>query len=395
MHQEEPMTKIDYPDLVRTSPDGKLRLEIRSPDNDPLAPREPVEMGRKFWGGFQSDFTFTVTRIATGEVLWSRRESNDDLFAPRDAWISNDARAIVINCPPFGADLFVLNGYGETIRRLDVGRELLKNNKGEFRWTSAGTAWYEHGNGVFVFAENSPYWCFRTEYSRQILIDLQRGELVKNSVALLAARKVQREWALALVLSSRDDARVYGEPFVDRDWQFLEHVWTAIFWCGLERVRGALPALRKFEQSTVGRCSTSGWKLSDGSRTRFVHLDLVGVAQFALRRLREEPAGYAPYWLCGGEGQPSFKSRIVLPERLTDRTERLEKLTCGMTQQQIVDWVGMPDHSIRQAWEYDVLHDDNGPYTLRIHWEHRLDGAVAIERQPPGWIRWKHRVGWL
>lgn len=389
------MTSINYPDLIRKSPSANLRLEIRSPDNDRILARDSTRPDRGFWGGFQSDFTYTVTQADTGEVVWSRCPDQDDpLFSPNDAWVSDEGQVVVISRTPFSSGLFVLDQTGRTLRHFDVATEVLKNSDDEFHWTSAGPHWNERGRGLFLTVNQQRYWSFRTLLNRQILVELSRGELSQaDETARCERRRVQRRWALATLRAHADNPLLYGELFAKVDWRLLRRLWTAIFWCGLDRNRRALTELRKYERSTISGGYTFGWKLN-GKSTRIVNLLLVGVAQFAIRRMGEEPAGYAHYWLCRSGDPPKLRSRITLPERLTDRAAQLAQLQLGMTQQQVAELVGLPDIDGR-GWQYDALGGTNEPHTLRITWDHPHDTIAEIRRMPPGWIKWKSRALWL
>jgi hypothetical protein len=119
----------------------------------------------------------------------------------------------------------------------------------------------------------------------------------------------------------------------------------------------------------------------------------VRVTQFALRRLGDEPAGYAPYWLCRSGDAPK-RTRIPLPEFLTDRAARLDQLRIGMTYQQVVEQVGMPDID-GFGWFYDVSAGNEEPHSLKVTWDYETDTVAKIERVAPGWIKWKSRASWL
>lgn len=390
------MTRIDYPDLVRISPDGKLRLEIRSPDNAPF-PRAPVNASQACWGGFQCDFTYTVTHIESGDVVWQGTPDDDDLLsAPNDAWVSNTGQVIVVTRPPFGSGLFVLNSAGKTIRKFDVASEVLNDNSREMHETSAGSHWNERGHGLFFAVAGQSFWVFRTELNRQVVVELETGNLLAENEAIRRERRrVQRKWALAIVRKHSENLQLYGEPFAKRNWRMLRRLRTAILWCGLDRIRRSLSELRRFEHSTVAQSYTSGWKLSDGQRSNLVHLLLVGVTQFALRRMGEEPAGVAPFWLCRDRGNfPKARTRVPVPERIQDRAARLQELKPGMTPLQVVKLVGMPDIE-GHSWQYDILDSEAGPCTIAITWHARRDTITKIERLPPGWIKWRSRVSWM
>jgi len=162
------MTQINYPNLTRTSPSANLRLEIRSPDNDPDSPRnDPENRSRQFWGGFQKDFTFTVRRTDSSEIVWQRDADHESLIdMPKDAWVGDDGHVVVITRTPFSSDLFVLDTNGEVSLHCDVASVILENNEAELHWTSAGPHWNTRGLGMFFGDKSTRWWCFRTELGR-------------------------------------------------------------------------------------------------------------------------------------------------------------------------------------------------------------------------------------
>ncbi|MCE9553221.1 MAG: hypothetical protein K8T91_07560 [Planctomycetes bacterium] len=393
------MTQIDYPDLIRVSPDGRLRLEVRSPDNDSESPRhDPSNRSRNLWGGFQSDFSFTTYRTDTDEILWQRKpDSDDSLIAPCDAWIGNDGHAVVITRDPFFSNLFALNAKGETILHRDVSRDILNNDESEFHWTSAGPHWNEKGVGLFFQHDAIRYWCFRTCRGRQVLVNLDCGDLesAKGAVnrSLLLA---QGDWALQTLQQAALDPRLQTSD-VDYDPIFYDEVnriWAAALWCGMDGIQDAITHLEQLESSTLLDGYTFGWTMPEGEKTLLVSLALVPVAQMSLRCLGREPAGRSAYWLCRQDSEPSSQSRIVVPECINDRPHRLQQINSNMSRHDVVQCIGMRDVD-SFYWEYDVLFDKDGPYTVRIKWNRSADSIEQIDKSPPGWFDIASRSTWL
>jgi hypothetical protein len=393
------MTQINYPDLTRWSPNRQLRLEIRSPDNDRVAPRiDPENVSRRFWGGFQKDFAFTVFEEATGRVISQRNAGRDDwLDSPCDAWVSDDGRIVVFTRSPFSSHVYLLGRSGETIFDCDVCQDVLDGNEREFHWTTAGSYWHQRGVGLFFEALTLHYFCFRTQLGRQVLINLDEGTLTKDLEPVAERLKdVQATWALRTVSEAARDARLFDEcDMPEETWRYLSEVWAAVLWCGADKLDAAAPHLEALESSTVWSSFTSGWETPTDSRTWLVKLHFVPIAQQSLRCLGRVPLGRAAYWLCR-EADRNPSSRIDVPERIADRTARLQQIRVGLLPHEVVAMVGMPDvcFGVRE-WHYDLPDADDGPCTLLLEWDIRVKYLSSIQRLPPAWDQPYARVYWM
>lgn len=382
------MTQINYPDITRTSPSGILRLEVRSPDNDPVAPRDDPENGaRQFWGGFQRDFTYTVLRCDSSEVVWRRNAADGDglLDRPCAAWVSDQGHVVVITRSPFTSDLCLLDTAGDTSFWCDVASDVLEDHSHELHWTSAGPHWNEGGIGLFFETPSSKYFCFRTVLGRQVVLNLEAAHLERQHEALLGRLKeTQAEWALNTVRAASQDARLFQERADDEEtWELITSVWPAIRWCGTDRLSAAIPFLETLESSPLWAGCGLGWPMPNVGKTLLVNLALVPVVQTSLRLLGREPAGHSAYWLCDRSG-PSQKSRIHVPQCLPDRARRLDTLRKTMSPHEVVECVGMPDERW-PMWDYDLLTSSEGPCTVRVTWDCHTEHIESIDRVPPAW----------
>lgn len=85
--------------------------------------------------------------------------------------------------------------------------------------------------------------------------------------------------------------------------------------------------------------------------------------------------------------------RITIPDRLTDRPERLLAVREGMSCHEVVELVGMPDVEW-SFWDYDVLEDDGQSYTVRLTFDGRFDFPARLKdivRLPPAWTMQSRR----
>lgn len=397
------MTQINYPDLTRVSPNGLLRLEIQSPDNDEVNPREdPENISRGFWGGFQQDFTFTVLRNDSDEVIWDRTAGVDNLLdAPCDAWVSDEGEVIVITRHPFSSDFFVLGAEGETLSRYDVADDILCGNEHEMHGTSAGPHWNRHGVGLFFRAERGRYFCFRTELGRQVLVNLSTGVLedAGSSIVTSALRKAQSDWAIQILRLATREERLFASEMEDPDhdfWEQMDLIWAAVLLAGADRVSEAATYLQQLEHAEIWGAYTSGWPMPRCPRTWFVEKLLVPIVKQSLRCLGIDPVGKGSYWLAeatNGRSESDLGCRIDVPECIADRQARLASIRPGMSRHEVVCSVGFPDIAWRPHWDYDELHATNGPCTFRITWD--TDVVASVEQLPAAWQDVYSRVNWM
>ncbi len=405
------LTQINYSDLTRFSPSEELQLEIRSPDNDPESLRDdPGNQSRNLWGGFQRDFEYRVVQRTSGKTVWSRLADRESwLDAPNDAWVSDNGHVVVITREPFSSHLVVLDSDGGVALQCDVGSELLDDSERELHWTSAGPHWNESGIGLFFEANGRKLWSFRTKLGRQILINLDSAVVHEASDAKDQLKQVQVEFALSTLQFACRDERLF-EPnagFLDDDrkedddrafdkwFQYMSSIWAAVTWSGADGLDAALPLLRKMEESTVFNSYTSGWSTPESDKTTLVQLRFVSAAQMALRCLNREPAGIAGYWLCRADGsewtQPTWSSRLKIPDRIDDRSTRIQQVRPGMTPHEVTHLVGMPDVEWHQ-WDYDLLAES---VTVRLKWDLHTEHVESIERHPPAWCNLADRAAWI
>ncbi len=362
------MTYRCYPDILRTSPAGRLRLEICSPDNAGSSSQLRVD---------QNKFAYTVRDAETREFIWQHYPGiQRPLDQPEDAWVNDDGFVVVVTKCTASSTIVLIAPSGRVMLELCVTPQLLGGNSDEMCKTSAGPAWNSHGTGMFLSVDSKTYWCFRTQFGRQIVINLDnaRVDYVQSIRDELHWFQVQNDVEL-LKRASTDtrlfpaDARSTTGRFKNQDYEFASSVWTAAYWCGKNCIHEAANYLKGIEQSPLQDSSSAGWPTPSSAETWCTSLTLTRVAQMALRCLDIEPTGIAGYQLwrrdwSDDEG-PLFLQRIDVPECLTNRPARLSKLREGMSRDEVSQIVGMPDVEWG-LWDYDVLNDSGQSYTVRL-----------------------------
>jgi len=381
------MTNIDYPDIVCTSANLVFRLTISSPENKP---EERERAKDRMWSGFQSDFTYEMTHVSSGEVVWSKsaKELDDALDAPVNAWVDDSGFVVVITRESLMASLVVLDLNGDISLRCNVKQDLLEGSERDYRWTTVGPLWDYRGVGFF-FSTSNRYWCFRTQHARQIVVNLDEGRVEKEFASgSKEIRNVFTNWALKILEKAMDETSLFEDDCSDdNDEVFLKRVsaadvWSAALWCGIDQVQEAAPFLKKLESSKNSSGYTRGWESPTGESTWLVGMYFVPVAQMSLRRLNIRPQGLASAWLCLGD-EPTEGTRIEIPECIPDRDAKVMTLKEGMTRQQVTSTVGLADVESRES-DYDVMDSPIGPLTLHITWDEQNRISQIEKRSPVG-----------
>jgi hypothetical protein len=403
------MTAIAYPDLTVTSPGNRVRLEIRSPDNDLVNPRSPESLAAKcrgFWGGFQDDFVYTARAVDTGEVIWRRAQPPDEP-SPRATWIDDDGRAVVQTVDPFFSHLMVFAPPdGRRTLVVDVAPLLSER---EYQWTSAGSMWESGGHGYMLALGGRPHWCVRLLRGRRLLIDLDRPALVEAADHIEALERAERGWAFATLqrlVPMLDEWERCAEPDA---YDAMHDIRVAANLAGKLGVRSAVPLLQRLERSPLeSGYTTARWPPAphapDG-RVEIAFLAFRQIAAMSLRRLGVEPAGYANHvfrptrdWAPDEDTGPL--APIPLPECLAaaaDRAARAGRVTAGMSPWDVLHLLGSPQHLWgRGGWDFDFgVRPDDG-YTLQVRWSgDENPRVVTTERvRPARWIACDDRDDW-
>jgi hypothetical protein len=395
------MTAINYPDLTVISPAGRVRLEIRSPDNDPVNPRPIEEWGeRRIWGGFQSDFVFTGVATDSGKVIWRRTQSRHE-SSPRGAWVDDDARAVVQTVDTFFSQLLLLDPQGRATRIVQVGDHL---GERELHWTSAGPMWERGGHGYMLLLGGRPHWCFRLVNSRRLLIDLERADFLDAAAHAELLDHAERQWAFATLQRNvlRLDAWERDENPWDHSADAIDDVLVALHLAGALAVRSAVPLVQRVERSpleggyTTGRLPESATPESPDGAIEIAFLPFRQLAARTLRRLGVEPAGYACCLIRPSRdwrpGEPDDAlAPIPFPQCIPDRAARAAALTPGMSRWDVLHRLGVPDHGYwRNDWDYDFGVAGGGgdeAFTVRLTWTDDAGRLANVERvRPACWI---------
>ena len=273
-----------------------------------------------------------------------------------------------------------------------------------FADSTAGLYWSSYSWPYFAPILGRPFFAWRASWGQRLVIDLEKALVLSETqqsaapIATALNEAEKRGVHKFLFTMSKRIAEV-RERLQKKEEFEIQHpldegigcAASALHLAGVHQIRACIPFLRQWEdidfpRISMGTVTNRDWWLEIQHFRPIVH--------HSLRLLNEEPAGYAPFHFCFLD-----KNRFSVPERLTDRFERKEKLAQGMSVQQVLLLLGSPDHIKRRSrkegkiykwyegWEYDFL-DDDGWMTLRITWKEveRKGRIIAIKEVPAYWL---------
>lgn|GEM_PF-1565885 len=428
------MTARGYPDCDATSPNGRYRLEARSPHNGTV-PHRNGQFATEAEYGFayrdhQSHFRYQLLDTATGnEVVWERwqaqtEDSPDEVVVSDDGWSILRVcgyRPEVIAVTPTGRDALrvVVADADQTEQEALAG--IVNRGPNARRWcpntlsfTTAGSFWTGNSWRYFVTALDTRYFVWRSARGARLIIDLDGEELVTEDEARdtgLEPHFVERESADALQMLSKfaqqlDAIRTALASDSADKWRQepLKGIWgnsSGLVLAAAHKLTSAVPYLRALEPLACDEYSTSSRAFADRHS-----LDAQWprrLVQHALRAVDEEPMGYAAFYFEGDDSK-----RLTVPECVANRHERAKQLTRNLSALDVLQLLGAPDFVSRYSrsvgtqfewaehWEYD-FRTAAGWMTLRIGWGDGADRGriLAITEGPAAWLESDERANEL
>ena len=366
-----------FRDIDETSPDGRLRLTAKSPANS-----------REFTAPFASDFTYTLTDLNTGVVLWQRVQPPDEpspvqVFLDDSGWVAvrHSDETHSIRAPITGE--FVMSF-----------RPLSEFSPAEYRRyvsdTTAGPMWTRGAHWYFLHTDNRWLFVVRPWWGNRVIADIDAGVLLKRNdpTVLAACEAAEVQWARKDL--QKDISRVWeGLPLArDRQWR----IDTPINILAMARDRESLPILQ--EVARWNFVNTYGQRANDdnrvGAREYIVnHYTIARIRQMAntaIRLVGDTPDQLPCIWFPPSDEAPTG----VIPHEQPDtpREQNVWRVQKGHSLARVVETLGGPDFVDVErrepaAIEYDIDTDD--PFTLRITFddESRVTRTEAI--RPPKW----------
>lgn len=276
--------------------------------------------------------------------------------------------------------------------------------------------WAEHSWPYFFRHEDAAFFAWRTYWGQRLVLDLTHVALIPDdgpAIATLTRVMDEEEKRLAQgllseltgqldevkrFLAQRDSSAEDEKPHPLR--ARLQRAVAALHLVGVHRIEACLPLLRRWEAIEY-RAYSIGSSAFASSHMWWMNVQAFRpILHHSLRLLGAQPQGYACYhFRINGQAQ------LLVPEQVTGRRARAVDLDPSMSAEQVLQWMGSPDHIQRRSypvgtlfrsteeWEYDFQVADQW-VTLRITWEqHKKQSRIAtIEEVPASWLQTDERV---
>ena len=148
--------------MVETSPDGKLRLEAKSPDNTP-----------DYNAPFAANFVYTLYDSASSKVVWTRAQPKSDRMGVQEkdegspiAAFVHDSGAVVV-WTGFHY-LMVLDAKGTVALELSILDSIpAAEQQQHVRWSTAGPLWSGSSHWYYFAANEKLHFGIRTWWDRR------------------------------------------------------------------------------------------------------------------------------------------------------------------------------------------------------------------------------------
>jgi hypothetical protein len=369
------MTFVSYPDFQVDSPGGRIRLEATSPENAEEA---------KPYRFFQSNFIYRARDIATGDLVWERRQGERE-HSPRLAWISDSGWCVVATSD---ADLYVIDSDGRLTAVVEL-HDLLKNDgRDDLQWSTAGSHWYW---GSFIYFPADDVWACRLPSSWRIVLNLSTGEChCEAGVPGDALLTYERDWSVCRLRRAASEIEKLGvddEDDEDRRANVGEVI-LAVHLAGQLNATDAVESLRCLELCReLGSCL---YAPEVGPEVAVALHTIRRDSQWALRCFGVEPQGYSPYrfWRLPSVPDPTEirirfdESRSLdVPERIADRAKRADAVHLGLSAGDVLALLGAPDKRIwDKQWVYHFA--EPAPHSFRITFGDHPGIVTSLDREP-------------
>lgn len=440
------MTAVPYPDIEATSPDGRFLLEARSPHNRTILHRDgrpPTddEYGFKY-GAEQMCFRFRLIQLGVeappgtdeprGRVVWERWQSEEE-DSPKELTVSDDGWSILYP-QRSRPEVIVMSPQGAEVLRVrlidseyDSAERWAESAANVYVWrtplsiTSAGRYWRGDAEAYFMEGGEAGYFILRRFGGQRLIIDLGRAvafeETELGRPALDAAfRDDEARWAHAQLLEWTDRLADLEKPITAGEKGRLErrrllttflqtlpvYFFIPFQLVAFHRIHACIPLLRRWE--AVDAPAQASPTISLGLNWWIEKQLFRPIVQLALRRMDEEPEGYATFQFVN-----DWRERFPIPERVADRRSAAAGVRPRMDAAQVLQLIGSPDFAYRRClevddvdvwreiWDFAFL-EEGGWTTLQLQWapgggeEHgRLE---RIAYTSPHWLqdRWLQAV---
>ncbi len=373
------VTRRSYRNHRATSPDGRLCLEVTSPENGP-----GFESPDR--GSVQRNFWYRLTNSVTKEVCWERQQAEGE-GSPVEVFLSSEGHAVVVaHHLSWATDqllfidragkkrlvLLVSPAHDEADDDSEEGApdlRVLAWTDSHVHATTAGPRWRAGSLATFGAGLGHSWFALRTAWGRRITVDLDSMSLAPEVDGADVFRQA------VLEVERRDASKVLLEvgPAVCAADADLEPVMRAFGALGVvidQRLDGEIATLRELERSTWVGLVQSCVALGPDSSSK--QLTLRCLARLALRHFGESPSadpGFVVTRKLAGASRSSPMGYQV------DAWERALATPYGADAESVLAHLGAPDfiqsyakqvdnhRGLTEVWSYD-----GPPGTTRLWW---------------------------
>lgn len=355
-------TDVFFRNLTVKSPDGRYRLEAKSPDNAGKE-RRP----------FASNFTYTLYETDSERIIWTRKQPSDE-YAPSSIFLHNDLWVVIrtgqddlVGLQPITAKRVIKLRILDEIPDIEHDRYVME--------TSAGPMWSGGSRWFFLEHDGDMHFVIRTFWNRLIIVNLTDGiKVSKPDEELLKACEVSdREFVLKELDGAKE--RIKSNEGERINYALIK-VLEVIDLAGRSSIPEAMSLLRELEEydyvRLVNARSNIDENYKDGEINPFNRstAPIRSAVHRALRKLKEKPrelpCTYFRYVLHEGVGEI-----VVIPKLPTLRAERIYLVMLSTKPIDVLRAIGAPDkiNFQQEAWEYYM--DTDQPFTFRVYWRDR------------------------
>jgi hypothetical protein len=414
------MTRVPYPDVSGTSPDGRFTLEARSADNGtiPLPDGQPAIVQR--W--HQRNFRYQLLDTATRRVYWERWQGQGE-SSPGSLHVSNDGWSI-LQTSGFGPGFIAVSPSGTEALRVRIypvmdlygpvapPPPVVNPTTPTFDWpalgatgSTAGISWSRHSLPYFIRHAGQPFFVCRTAWDERVVLSLESAALIpesehQGSPLAAAMDEEEQRWVRELLKSL---APLLDRPTFPNQYFTLNSLRVAFHLVGVHSMTGCIPLIRPWDRFDLPDSSDSSLAIGADGIVRTQALR--PILNHSLQRLGETPSPLPAY--CFGLG-----SEACLPDsqhRLQeDRAARASAIDPSMSALEVLELMRAPDHVAQQrhrrpdatyesseTWEFD-FQLPTGWQTLSLTWvlENKQGRIKTLALGPSPWLQSSYRAWW-
>lgn len=382
-----------FRDSFAISPNGKFRIDAKSPDNAGDRPRP-----------FASNFTYTLTDTTTKKVVWERKQpmtrekgssyARSTESSPMGVFVNDDG---VVAARLSSETLLILDAADGSKRgEADVLNAFPKSEQDKYvSHTTAGPRWSQESDWFFLTlpaqgkSAAALYFVVRPCWNHRLIIDASTGKHVDlgtlHDVASPAALGGAKDEIKRLLIASMEEEtrRAVGVLNAapeslkdDKDYKVYWELTTALHTAGFLKLTQCEARLTLIDKYLGEHASDTGSRLRAKVRET---LRAIGKTPLAGCGVPLYPLVDKGLYRTQDTEHP-FNAVVSLKDRLANA----DKIAAGMTAKEFTDLIGCPDAELydgARCYDYDI--DAPEPYTLRVYLDRTEESVQSVKKITP------------